>query len=329
MARWRVVVTDFTEPGNDIESGVFAAAGLDVDLVPAEESRRRGLAGTTAGADALLVQFATIDRALIETLTSCRVISRYGIGVDMIDLDAAGQAGIPVANVPDFCIDEVSTQTVGFLIDLNRRSLGLDRFVHAKGWGSGPPPVTAPRRLSGQTLGIVGLGAIGREVARKAHALGLRILACDPFATAGQTPYVTLVSLPELLAASDYLTLHCPLTDATRGLIGAAELAMMKPGASLLNLSRGPVVRQDALVEALRSGRLEGAALDVLEVEPPDPGDPILGLDNVIVTPHSSSWSLESAQELRRSAAENVVAALRGEAPRSVVNRAQLRSQTA
>jgi len=327
MARWRVVVTDFTEPGHDIESDVFAASGLDIELVPAEESERRGLAATTAGAHALLVQFATIDRALIETLTSCRVISRYGVGVDMIDLAAAGKAGIPVANVPDFCIDEVSTQTVGFLIDLNRRSLRLDRYVHAKGWGSVPPPVTPPRRLSGQTLGIVGLGAIGREVARKAQALGLRILAHDPFATVDPASPITLVSLPELLATSDYVTLHCPLDDSTRGLIGAAELALMKPGANLLNLSRGPVVQQDALVEALRSGRLEGAALDVLDAEPPDPDDPILGLDNVIVTPHSSSWSVESARELRHRAAENVVSALHGDRLRSVVNRDQLGSR--
>ncbi len=328
MARWRVVVTDFTETGYDIESAVFADSGLDIDIVPAEESARRGLAETTVGAHALLVQFATIDRALIETLTSCRVISRYGIGVDMIDLEAAGRAGIPVANVPDYCIDEVSTQTVGFLIDLNRRTLPLDRYVHAGHWGSGPLPVAPPRRLSNQTLGIVGLGAIGREVARKAQALGLRILACDPFATAGQAG-VRVVPLPELLAESDYVTVYCPLNDSTRGLIGAAELAMMKPGANLLNLSRGPVVQQEALVDALRSGHLEGAALDVLDVEPPRAGEPILDLANVIVTPHASSWSVESARELRQRAAENIVTALRGDRPRFVVNRTQLEARTA
>jgi D-3-phosphoglycerate dehydrogenase len=328
MTQWRVVMTDFTEPGHEIESEVFAESGLDIELVGAEESRERGLADTTAGAHALLVQFAQIDQGLIDTLTSCRVISRYGIGVDMVDLDAAGAAGIPVANVPDFCIDEVSTQTIGFLIDLNRRSLPLDRHVHAKRWGA-PLPVAPPRRLSGQTLGIVGLGAIGREVARKAQALNLRILAHDPYAAVDGASGISLVSLPELLSQSDYVTLHCPLNDSTRGLIGAVELAAMKPSASLLNLSRGPVVDQEALVDALRAGEIEGAALDVLTTEPPGRDDPILTLDNVIITPHSSSWSVESSRQLRRDAAQNVVVALSGGQPRSIVNRLQLRKGTA
>jgi D-3-phosphoglycerate dehydrogenase len=328
MPRWRVVMTDFTEPGHEIESRVFAESGLDIELVGAQESAEKGLLATTTGAHALLVQFAQIDQALIDTLGSCRVISRYGIGVDMVDLDAAGAAGIPVANVPDFCIDEVSTQTIGFLIDVNRRTIALDRHVHEKRWGTAPPAVSAPRRLAGQTLGVVGLGAIGREVARKAQALGLQVLAHDPFATLDPAAGVTMVPLGELLTGSDYVTLHCPLNDATRGLIGPAELAAMKPTSYLLNLSRGPVVQQDALVHALRSGAIEGAALDVLVTEPPDASDPILGLDNVIITPHSSSWSVESAQQLRHDAAENVVVALSGGEPRSIVNRAQLRHPT-
>jgi D-3-phosphoglycerate dehydrogenase len=326
MPGWRVVMTDFTEPGHAVETEVFERSGLDVGLVGAEESQERGLAATTAGADALLVQFATIDRSLIESLDRCRVISRYGIGVDMIDLEAAADAGIPVANVPDFCIDEVSTQTIGFLVDLNRRTIQLDRHVHEKRWGTAPP-VTAPRRLAGQTLGVVGLGAIGREVARKAQALGLRILAHDPYAHVDPSSGVELVELADLLRASDYVTLHCPLNDSTRGLVGAPELAAMKPTACLLNLSRGPVVQQDALVHALRSGGIEGAALDVLDREPPDPDDPILALDNVIVTPHASSWSVESALQLRRDAAQNVVVALSGGRPRSVVNEPRPRPQ--
>ena len=188
MPAWRVVMTDFTEPGHPIESEVFAASGLDI-----EPRRGRGVQGPgpgldRRGADALLVQFANIDRELIATLDRCRVISRYGIGVDMVDLEAAAAAGIPVANVPDFCIDEVSTQTIGFLIDLNRRSLQLDRHVHEKRWGASAPAVTPPRRLAGQTLGIVGLGAIGREVARKAQALGLRSSPTTPTRTSTPAP---------------------------------------------------------------------------------------------------------------------------------------------
>jgi D-3-phosphoglycerate dehydrogenase / 2-oxoglutarate reductase len=324
LSRFRVVITDFAAQGHGIETEVFARSGLDIELVGAQVSRDLGLAAATAGAHALLVQFATIDAALIATLHDCRVISRYGVGVDMVDLEAAGEAGIPVSNVPDFCVDEVSTQTVGFIVDLNRRTIQLDRHVHEKRWGTAPP-VTAPHRLSSQTLGVVGLGAIGREVARKAQALGLSILAHDPFAVPGTASGVELVALPELLTRSDFVTLHCPLNASTQGLIGSAELASMKPTAYLLNLSRGPVVDQAALVQAIGSGRLAGAALDVLEAEPPDPDDPLLALDNVIITPHSSSWSVESALQLRRDAAQNVVTALSGGVPRSIVNGPQLR----
>jgi D-3-phosphoglycerate dehydrogenase / 2-oxoglutarate reductase len=320
MARWRVVRTDFTEPGLEIESEVFERAGLDVDLVDADPSRGP-LAGETAGAHALLVQFAQVDADLIRTLPDCHVISRYGIGVDMVDLAAAGRAGIPVANVPDYCIDEVSTQTVGFLIDLNRRTIPLDRHVRTGRWGVDPPPVTPPRRLAGQTLGIVGLGAIGTQVARKAAALGLRVIAHDPYATPDPSSGVELVELATVLGQSDYVTLHCPLTEGTRGMIGADALAAMRPTAYLLNLSRGAVVDQPALVRALADHAIAGAALDVLAVEPPDPDDPLLTLDNVLLTPHSSSWSVESAQQLRRGAAENVVLALTGRELRSVVNR--------
>jgi len=327
LSRFRVVITDFTEPSHEVEREVFARSGIDIELVGAHASRELGLRAATAGAHALLVQFATIDADLIATLHDCRVISRYGVGVDMVDLDAAGAAGIPVSNVPDFCIDEVSTQTIGFLIDLNRRTIQLDRHVHEKRWGAAPP-VTAPRRLNCQTLGVIGLGAIGREVARKAQALGLTVLAHDPFAQPGASSGVELVTLSELLARSDFVTLHCPLNSATRGLIGPAELSSMKPTAYLLNLSRGPVVDQAALVEALGSGRLAGAALDVLEAEPPDPDDPLLALDNVIITPHSSSWSVESSLQLRRDAAQNVIAVLFGAPPRSVVNGPQLRPRS-
>ena len=244
----------------------------------------------------------------------------------MIDVQAAGELGIPVANVPDFCVDEVSTQTLGFIIDLNRHTFELNEHVHRGHWGSQPVPGTAPRRLAGQTLGIVGLGTIGCEVARKALAFGVTILARDPYletAPAG----VRLVELDELLAASDYVTLHCPLVPETRGLIGARELATMKPTAYLLNLSRGPVVEQSALADALTSGVIAGAALDVMAAEPPSPDDPLLHMGNVLLTPHTSSWSVESIDQLRRDAAVNVTDALSGRQPRSLVNRDHLRAR--
>jgi D-3-phosphoglycerate dehydrogenase len=320
---YRVVVTDLTESGNDIELEVFAKSGLPVELISAAETGRAGLLAATAGAHALMVQFATIDRALITTLTSCLVIARYGVGVDMVDIDAATELGIPVANVPHYCIDEVSLQAIGFVLDLNRRTLPLAAHVRAGRWGAAPP-VTPPSRLRGQVLGVVGLGAIGSAVARKAQALGLEVVAYDPFAVADRHPGISFVPLAQLLAHSDYVSLHCPLTEATRGLIGAAELAQMKPSAYLLNLSRGPVVDQAALTHALQTGVIQGAALDVLATEPPDPADPLLQLENVIVTPHIASWSIEAGIELRQEVAQSVVDALQGREPASVVNRSQL-----
>lgn len=320
MGSMRVVITDFTDLDLSVEEEVFNASGLDIDLVSPEKARAVGLPAATAGADALLVQFATIDADLIRSLSSCRVISRYGIGVDMIDLVAASRAGIQVANVPDFCIDEVSTQTVGFLIDLNRHTWALNDHVHAGRWGS-PIKLQPPRRLKGQTLGLVGLGAIGREVARKSAALGLQVLAHDPYVEPESDSLVTMHALDDLLERSDYVSIHCPLNQTTMGLLGQEQLARMKPTAYLLNLSRGKVLDEDALHEALVSGGIAGAALDVMVTEPPSTENPLLHMNNVIITPHTSSWSIESVAQLRRDAAINVVDALSGRRPRFVVNR--------
>jgi D-3-phosphoglycerate dehydrogenase / 2-oxoglutarate reductase len=309
VTSFRVVLTDFTDPHQDIEADVFKRSGLDITLVRAEPGTDRDLATLAPDADALLVQFAQVRKDVIDSLHNCKVISRYGIGVDMIDLEAAAARGIPVANV----------------LDLNRHTHDLHDYVRTGGWGHRPVSVTAPRRVAGQVLGVVGLGAIGREVARKGGALGLVVLAHDPFVESPPAG-VTLVDLDTLLQRSDYVTLHCPLVPQTRGLIDAAAFAKMKPTASLLNLSRGPVVDQDALLAALTDGSIAGAAVDVLTTEPPAIDDPLLSLPNLLVTPHSSSWSAESSDQLRHDAAENIVEALSGRAPRSVVNRGLMQS---
>ena len=280
-----------------------------------------------ADADAVMVQWATVNRKVIEAMTRCKVISRYGIGVDMVDLQAAADHGIPVANVPDFCIEEVSDSTLGFLFTLNRRIFILDRWVRSGGWGSTRPiPYWPPARLRGQTLGIVGLGNIGRMVAQKAGCLGLKLLGFDPYVEPEQAVGlgVELVTLDDLLRRSDYVSLHCPLNAETRGLIGAAQLALMKPTACLINMARGPVVVQSALYDALVNHKITAAALDVLEEEPPKPDDPLLQLDNVIINPHASSGSTQAAVELRNAVAQNVVDALSGKRPRSIVNRKAL-----
>jgi D-3-phosphoglycerate dehydrogenase / 2-oxoglutarate reductase len=231
-----------------------------------------------------------------------------------------------VANVHDYCIEEVSTQTIGFLLDLNRHTLRQNDHVRAGRWGVAPAPYGAPRRLKGQTLGIIGMGNIGRVVAQKASGLGLKLLAHDPYVKSEQLAGldVELVGLEQLLRSSDYVSIHCPLVEETRQLIGAPQLAMMQPEAYLINMARGPIVDQAALYQALSDQVIAGAALDVLEQEPPDPSDPLLSLENVIITPHTSSWSRESLVQLRRGTAQNVVDALQDRLPRSVVNRRAL-----
>jgi len=324
MPSFKVVLTDFGDPDHSLEAGVLHASGLDINLVRLQIRDPEALIPHVIDADALMVQWATINRKVIEAMTQCKVISRYGIGVDMVDLQAAADHGIPVANVADFCLEEVSDSTIGFIFDLSRRTFILNRYVRSGGWGSTRAiPFWPPPRLRGQTLGIIGLGNIGRVVARKAGCLGLKLLSYDPYIQPDQVADlgVDLVTLEELLRRSDYVTLHCPLVAETRGLIDAAQLALMKPSACLINMARGPVVVQAALYEALVNHTITAAALDVLEEEPPEPDDPLLHLDNVIITPHASSGSIESIIQLRSDTAQNVVDMLSGKLPRSIVNR--------
>src|SRR5438105_5286087 len=265
-----------------------------------------------------------VTRRLIHELTRCRVIARFGIGVDMIDLDAATEHGILVCNTATYCLDEVSNHAMGLLLMLNRGLLHDVDAVRSGGWFRANG--VAPRRLQGQRLGLVGLGNIGRLVARKARGFGMDVVAYDPYLrrqhqAVDGTP---LVDLDELLASSNIVSIHCPLNALTRHLIGRRELELMRSDAYLINTSRGPVVDQAALTEALKKARIAGAGLDVFEVEPLPADDPLRKLDNVILTPHSASWSVESAAECRRVAVEHVVTVLRGGVPADVVNRAVL-----
>jgi len=326
MSRFKIVITDFGAPDNELEEAELRASGLEYELVRLNARSAEELIPHVRDAHALIVQWAPISRPVIDALQKCRVISRYGIGVDMIDLEAAGERGIPVCNVPDFCIDEVSTHTLAFILALNRHLVAHHQHVVAGNWGG--PPGGAPERLSRQTLGVLGLGKIGSEVARKAKGVGLRVLAYDPYQKPDQAEKlgVEMVSLEDLLRQSDYLSIHCPLTKETRHLIGSKELGRMKPSACLINMARGPVVDQAALHAALAGGIIAGAAVDVLEQEPPRPDDPLLKLPNVLFTPHTSSWSAESTLQLRRDVARNVVQVLRGDPPRAVVNQQALRA---
>jgi D-3-phosphoglycerate dehydrogenase / 2-oxoglutarate reductase len=315
----RVVVTDHVFADLDTERELLGAAGHELVFegnvtVPGDVRAR------VAGADAVLNCYTAMPREVIEALEGCRIIARYGIGIDTIDLAEASARRILVTNVPDYCIDEVSDHALALILALARGVARLDRSVRGGSWSTADaPPI---HRLRGRVLGLVGFGRIARALAVKAAAVGFTVVASDPYVpdelvrAAGVEPR----SLEDLFAEADVLSIHAPLTEGTRHLLGADAIARMKPGAIVVNTSRGPLVDRAALLEALESGRLGGAGLDVLETEPPDPADPLLTHPNVVVTPHAAFMSIESVAELRRKAAEQVVIALANDTPPYAVN---------
>jgi D-3-phosphoglycerate dehydrogenase len=271
-------------------------------------------------ADALMVTTHTVSADLIASMERCRIISRAGTGLDAIDIPAATAHGIWVAYVPDYSIDEVSSHALGLLLAHAR---GIPWLVESTRAGSWTHQVVAPRRrLRGQTLGLLGFGRIGQAVAAKARGLGLEIIVHDPFlddqviAGGGARP----VDRETLLRESDYLSLHTPLTDANRRFLDAQALALMKPTAFVINTARGGLVDEEALLSAVQSGQIAGAALDVLSVEPPPADHPLLREPRVIITPHSGWYSEDASHDVRVRAAEEVVRVLRGERPRCPVN---------
>lgn len=318
-----VAVTDHVFPNLDGERELLAAAGYDLryegDSRTPEEVR-----AATAGAAGVLNCYSQMPAEVIRSLGGCRIIARYGIGLDTIDLQEATAKGILVTNVPDYCIDEVSDHALALILALARGIVRLDRAVHQGSWS--PADARPLHRIPGRTLGVVGFGRIARRLAEKAAALGFRVVATDPYvpAEAMLAAGVEPRDLGALLAESDVVSLHAPLSDESRHLVGAPELARMKNGAVLVNTSRGPLVDVEALREALESGRLGGAGLDVLETEPPTSDDPLLARPDVIVTPHAAFYSEESIAELQRKAAEQVVAALSGRRPPYAVNADEL-----
>lgn len=321
MTRPKVVLTDTTFPDYEIESSLIAASGLDLDVSYLQTRDPDELVRQTADADAVLLAWAPFTRDVIAQLNRCRVIVRYGIGVDMIDLDAATERGIVVCNTARYCIDEVSTHAITLLLMLNRQIQHDIDHVRTAGWGVGTDR-PAPRRLKGQTLGLVGLGNIGRAVAAKARGVGLDVVAYDPYLTAsGAASDIRLADLDTLLATADFISIHCPLNKSTRHLISKQQLARMKPTAFLINTARGAIVDQQALESALANGSIAGAALDVFEEEPLPNTSPLRRLSNAILTPHSASWSTESALECRQTAIDHALTALRGEIPGDIVNR--------
>ncbi len=297
----KVVITDWGFPSLDPEHEILKPHGIEVEAFQCKTED--DVVRVVSGADVVMAQWAPVREKAISAMGRCRGIVRYGIGLDNIDLDVAAKKGIPVRNVPDYCLDEVADHTMALLLSLQRQVTSVFQRVKEGIWKITPPLPLPPLRQS--TLGLVGFGRIARLVAFRARSFGLRIIAYDPlanpavFAEAG----VTGVSSERILAESDIVSLHCPLTPETKHFINTDTLKKMKPSSLLVNTSRGGLVETEAVVEALRQGRLAGAALDVFEQEPLPHDHVFLSLPNAIATSHNAWYSSASVEQLQRKAA--------------------------
>jgi D-3-phosphoglycerate dehydrogenase / 2-oxoglutarate reductase len=313
-----VAITDYVFPSLEPEHAVLEPLG--VELRPQQCRSEDEIIALAQDADAILNCYAKMTARVIEKLNRCKIIARYGIGVDNVDLAAANKARILVTNVPDYCVDEVSDHALALMLALARKIVSADTAVKGGTWN-----VTAHaeiRRLRGLTLALIGFGKIAKALASKAHTLGMKLLVYDPYLDPEiiSRHGAETASLEKLLAEADAISIHVPLSQETSNLIGLRELAQMKPSAFLINTSRGGIIDEQALAIALKEGRLGGAALDVLSIEPPPPDHPLRQAPNIILTPHLAFYSRESVIELQTKAAEEVARALKGESPRSPVN---------
>ncbi len=314
---YKVVTTDILKPVIP-EEAILRENGAS--LIYGDCKTEAELIELTQNADAIINVYAQLTATVINSLLRCQVIVRRGIGYDNVDVKVATAKGIVVANVPDYCIDEVADHTMALLLCTARRVILAREQVKSGGWDFRQfLPIPA---LKDCTLGLVGFGKVARAVAERAKCFGLKVQTTDPFISPefASEHGVELVSLEELLSSSDFVSLHVPLTKDTRGLFSKREFAMMKPSAVVINTSRGPVVNEEALREALQSGEIAFAALDVMIQEPPIPNSPLLGMDNVIVTPHLSWYSERSARVAGEKAAKEIVRVLKGYFPRCLVN---------
>lgn len=328
--RQTVVIADYDFDDVEIERRIIEGAGFE--LVAAHCKSEDDVIEIARNADAIIAQYATVGAKTIRALTCCRVIARYGTGVDIVDVDAATQRHILVTNVPnDWCENEVADHAMALLLTVARKIRAYDHATRAGiwRWQSGQPIF----RFRGRVLGLLSFGAIARAIAARAMGFGMHVISSDPY----QAPEVikahgaTPVSFDELIEQADYLVIQAPLTAATRNLIDEAQLRRMKPQAILINTARGPIVNDQALYRALKEGWIAGAGLDDLEEEPAKvrnwkPTNPLFSLDNVVITPHAAYYSEEAIRTVRDFAAHEVVRVLTGKPPLSPVNADQLSS---
>ncbi len=324
----KVVISDYDFGDVEVERGILEAAGLRVVALQAKSED--DLIGEARNCDAVINQYARVGAKTIAAMERCKVIARYGVGVDIVDVDAATARNILVTNVRDYCTDEVAEHAMAMLLALVRKLPQYDRATHTGvwRWQAGQPIY----RMSGRIMGIVSFGRIGRAIAARAKAFGLRILVYDPYVADDVVTAcgVERADRDAVIAQSDYLMMQVPMTPETRQFLGDSELRRMKPDAIIVNTGRGPTIDNAALAMALRENRIAGAGLDDLEEEPAkrrswNPGgSPLMALENVLVTPHCAYYSEESIRMAREVAAAEVVRILTGQRPHNPVNRVRL-----
>lgn len=311
----RPVVAVADSPFPSLDPVKTALERIDAEIRVAKSGSAEDILSVAHDADGLMVCYAQITPAVIGGLTRCKVIARTGLGVDNIDLPAAKEKGIAVTYVPDYCLQEVSDHAMALLLALARKIPLSNSLVQAGRWEM--PAVVPIYRLAGRVIGLIGFGNIPRALAPKAQAFGLKVITSDPYVSPEHLKALGVenVSLDELLARSDFISVHAPLMPQTRGLLNAAAFAKTKKGVMIVNTARGPLIDQQALVAALDSGQVGGAALDVLETEPPPKDLALVGRDNVILSPHTAFYSVDALIELQSKAAGDVARVLSGEKP--------------
>ncbi len=318
MAKFKVLVTDYQYQTLEYEERIIKA--IDGELLKAQCRTEEEVITAARGVDALLVQYAPISRQVFSARPELKAVARYGVGVDVIDLEAATEHGVCVLNVPDYCEDEVADQTLSLLLACARKTILLNNYLKKGNWDY---QIAQPiYRLKGKKLGLLGFGKIPRNLAAKAAALGLEVIAYDPYVEQqlAEQLGVELLQLEQVLKRADFVSVHLPLNENTRYLLAEEELKMMKRSAYLINTARGAVIAEKALINALRRGDLAGAALDVTEKEPINQDNPLLQLDNTIITPHVGWYSEEAQIELQTKAAQGVADVLLGKKPAYLVN---------
>jgi len=325
--KFSVVLTDYEWPDLSIEHGIFSPHG--VNFTAAHCKNEDDVLSVAENADAIISEYAPLSGRVIQALRKCKIISMNAAGFDNVNVKAATQKGILLVHCPDYCFEEVADHTMAMVLSCARGIFQYDRRIRSRIWDF---KAAGPRqRIRNSILGLIGFGRIAQAVAERAKSFGMQVVACDPFINDDYmlTKGVHPAPIHSVISSADYLSIHVPLTRETRKLIGSEQLSWMKRSAFLINVSRGAVVDETALHDALKSGVIRGAAIDVLDQEPPDFENPLLSLENVLITPHAAFYSEDAMREVRSRAAQEVIKVYKGELPSNIVNRNVLTQEAA